>query len=166
MTQKFTEQIPAAFLLLQLISKILMIRPPLFYFFPFRASFQVIIKRMEQLTEMLLNIDYMMTFTFEEFIEIIGNIYEHNPEKRITISYMLGELSTLDRIRRTDVMSRAVHVLEISPALQHVQLFWDFEDMEELYSTIITDPSLPVTHFFCDLLTRAAIRDHFCPNSY
>ena len=114
---------------------------------------------------MLLNIDSMMTFTFEEFIEIIGSIYEHKPEKRITISNILGELSSLNRIRRTDVMSRAVHVLEIRPAQQHVRSFWDFEDMEELHRTIITDPSLPVTHYFCELLMRAAIHDHFCPNS-
>ena len=61
---------------------------------------------------MLLNIDFMMTFTFKGFLDIVSNIYEHNPSKRTLIIKIMKELSLITKIRRADVLERAVHMLD------------------------------------------------------
>ena len=107
---------------------------------------------MEQLTEMLLSIDFRMTFTFQGFLDNLSNIYEHNPDKRTMIIKIMKELSLISKIRRADVLERALHMLDGKLGQQHMKLFYSSMDMEELYRTIITDPFLTIANHFCENL--------------
>ena len=78
----------------------------------------------------------MMTFSFEDFLQTMVDIYDEEIELRNKILSILTTLSEKNKIRRSDIFEKTIQLLSKEAATQHINTFEQHEDIEELYLQI------------------------------